>query len=40
MTIVSTVAVGIGLTVAISDGNAGAAYPSFFADVKALAGLD
>jgi len=40
--LVSTVAVGIGLdrAWAISDGNAGAAYPSFFADVKALAGLD
>lgn len=40
--LVSTVAVGIGLerAFAISDGNAGAAYPSFFANVKALAGLD
>ena len=40
--LVSSVAVGIGLnrTWAISDGNAGAAYPSFFTDVKALAGLD
>jgi len=40
--LVSTVAVGIGLgrAWAISDGNAGAAYPSFFADVNALSGLD
>ena len=40
--LVSTVAVGVGLNRAwaISDGNAGAAYPSFFADVKALTGLD
>jgi hypothetical protein len=40
--LVSTVAVGTGLNRAwaISDGNAGAAYPSFFADVKALTGLD
>ncbi len=40
--LVSTVAVGIGLNQAwaISDGNAGAAYPSFFADVEALTGLD
>jgi len=40
--LVSDVAVGIGLNRiwAISDGNAGAAYPSFFADIKALNGLD
>ena len=40
--LVSTAAVATGLNRAwaISDGNAGAAYPSFFADVKALTGLD
>ena len=40
--LVSTVATGIGLerAWAISDGNAGAAYPSFYADLNALAGLD
>ena len=40
--LVSTVATGIGLERgwAISDGNAGAAYPSFYADLKALADLD
>ena len=40
--LVSTVAVGIGLNRAwaISDRNAGTAYASFFADVKALNGLD
>lgn len=40
--LVSTVATGIGLehAWAISDGNAGAAYPSFYADLQALAGLD
>lgn len=40
--LVSTVAVGIGLDRpwAISDGNAGALYPSFFSDLKALEGLD
>lgn len=40
--LVSNVAVGIGLkrAWAISDGNAGAAYASFSADPKALAGLD
>jgi hypothetical protein len=40
--LVSTVATGIGLqrAWAISDGNAGAAYPSFYAELKALADLD
>jgi hypothetical protein len=40
--LVSTVGVGTGLSRpwAISDGNAGASYPSFFADIKALNGLD
>ncbi len=40
--LVSTVAVGIGLgrAWAISDRNAGSSYASFFADVKALNGLD
>jgi hypothetical protein len=40
--LVSTVAVGIGLerSWAISDGNAGARYASFYANLKALAGLD
>ncbi len=40
--LVSTVAVGIGLNRAwaISNGNAGASHTSFFADVKALTGLD
>lgn len=40
--LVSTVAIGINLSRswAISDGNAGAAYPSFYADLKALEALD
>lgn len=40
--LVSTVAAGVGLgrAWAISDGNAGAAYSQFFADVNALNGLD
>jgi hypothetical protein len=40
--LVSSVEAGIALNRAwaISDGNAGAAYPSFYADLKALDGLD
>jgi hypothetical protein len=40
--LVSTVAIGINLgrPWAISDGNAGAVYPSFYADLNALDALD